>query len=126
MNGDSKGRSKLASRAVYGSFLALATAFVLSSTVQLVVSVFELGHREDRPKLSAACKEAIDGAFARAEAAAADERSTLQRACSAGPRDGEALAALFRLWEAQEAFVRREKAEIEPLRQAVRSQLFEP
>ncbi|WP_394820571.1 hypothetical protein [Pendulispora albinea] len=36
-------RQKLASRLVYGSFLGLAAAFILSSAFQLIVSVFGLG-----------------------------------------------------------------------------------
>ncbi|WP_394838874.1 hypothetical protein LVJ94_18450 [Pendulispora rubella] len=92
-------RQKLASRLVYGSFLGLATAFILSSTYQLVVGVFGLGSEPlpgSAPPASAVEAQACSDGIALLSAAL--ERSF---AHSVGPdgasaRTEEAVVAAFR------------------------------
>jgi len=93
-------RQKLASRAVYGSFLGFATAFILASTYNLVVGVFGLGIEPlvgtpPPEKASVETRACADGI---AQLSNALERSF---AHSVGPdgasaRTEEALVATFR------------------------------
>src|SRR5882672_95558 len=60
---EQSGRRKLVSRAVYGSFLGLATAFILSSTAQLIIGVFGAGvgslPAEGATQTGSACAQGI-------------------------------------------------------------------
>lgn len=160
-------RQRVASRLVYGSFLGLATAFILSSTFQLVVGVFGVGSEPlaaadpspagpdglNTPSTPStqACADgiarlsaALDRNLARAvvpegesvrteEAALAafrkgldpewTEEAAIQQSCVNEPRGEDAFAALLRLKLAQEGLVRRQMAEIDPLRRNVQAYL---
>ncbi|WP_394849345.1 hypothetical protein LZC95_18100 [Pendulispora brunnea] len=92
-------RQKLASRLVYGSFLGLATAFILSSTYQLMIGVFGMGIEplpsSGRPEAAVEGQACADGI---AQLSAALERGF---AHSVGPdgasaRTEEAVVAGFR------------------------------
>ncbi|MBX3185441.1 MAG: hypothetical protein KF819_00440 [Labilithrix sp.] len=138
-------------RAVYAVFVALAAAFIVSSTVQIARAVFG-GSAADRraegsaPALPAACAsglETLTTAVDRAVAAAAsaadpadaerryrsarspewdeDRRKALEAPCAADPRGAEAVAAVARLDRAAEGAVRRQSGDLGPVRRAALS-----
>lgn len=142
---------RLARRIVFGSFLLLSTAFVVSSAWQLIRGIYAPGSPiapvgASAPSTAAACADgvaklttALDRAFAAAttkddEAAALktlsetmqpewSEQAAVEATCAQEARGQDAYAALLRLRMAEEVFVRRQIAEIAPVRRDVRAYL---
>ncbi|MBS2016129.1 MAG: hypothetical protein JST00_24825 [Deltaproteobacteria bacterium] len=140
---------KLVSRIVYASFLAVAGAFIVSSTVQIAVAVFQDGGERGAmtgpavpPACAAGVRElatAVDRASAAASAArdAAEatrqyraarspewddpRRNELLSACQGDPRGVEAAAAVARLDRAAEGAAGREGEALGSVRRAVDS-----
>lgn len=138
-----------ANRILLAVFLSLATAFILSSTYQLVRGVYaapEATAASDLAgrKSTAACREgltrlvdALDRSYGAAtalqgEAEAVprfraglqpewDERAGVESACANARGGPEAFATLLRLREGQEKLLRRQGAEIAPLRRSVQA-----
>jgi hypothetical protein len=141
---------RLARRLVYGSFLLLATAFVVSSAWQLIAGIYAPAPvviaPAGAPAEARACSDGIarlSSALERGFVAAStkeDEASALrtladgmqpewadqpavEQACATQPRGQDAYAALLRLKLAEEGFVRRQIVEIAPVRRDVRAYL---
>lgn len=138
MSGERTGRRSLSSRVVYGSFLGLATAFIVSSTYQIIVALFGLQVAPlASPANDSACAAAIErlvgaldrasraahgedeAAFASALAPEWDAQADTERICRAEPRGTDAYGALLRLRRAEEGSIRRQSVEIAPLRRDV-------
>jgi len=150
-------RRRRGRRIVIGSFLSVATLFILSSAFQITRGVFGGGPEEvpaaSGAGLSPSCRDglfrlhtALDRAFPRASAALvaapapdgsgeeavtrafadallpewADEQR-VRSACTEGGGTAaeEALAAVLRLKKAEETSLRRQAAELAPLRRRV-------
>lgn len=128
-------------RAVYGVFIAFATVFIVTSTVQVALAVF--GEKAEAPKVTDRCGAhiaaliaAIDGAID-AAASAPDAEEGKKRylasrtshdgaapksSCSEDPHGAEALAAVARYDRAAETFAARRGSELNPVR--LRAQSF--
>jgi hypothetical protein len=141
---------RLARRLVFGSFLLLATAFVVSSAWQLIAGIYAPGPvviaPAGAPEEARACSDGIarlSTALERGFVAASTkddevsalrtlaegmqpewtEQAAVEKACAAQPRGQDAFAALLRLKLAEEGFVRRQIVEIAPVRRDVRAYL---
>ena len=147
---EARRRGKRLTTAVYGAF---AIAFVVLSTYQIAVGVFGVGaaplegaHEAAR---SPGARECIDGvralaaaldramaqasvspddasagaAFRAALAPEWDRERAIERRCADDPRTTDAFAALRRLRLAEEASVRRQGADLGPLRRELATYL---
>ena len=127
-------------RVVYGLFVAVVGAFVVSNVWQVARTLFG-GGTDNYPKVAAACGAAIEqeiAAIERARAAAvhatdaddakaryatARKGDTIDVAgiCSGDPSGIDAVAAVQRLDRAAESHAARDASEIGPVRQGARS-----
>lgn len=134
---------------VYGVFVVLAGAFIVSSTVQIALAVFEepAADATSAPQgLSPACASGLKeltAAVDRGVAAASNGRDSatatkryrearspewddarqkeLVRPCEGDPRGAQAVAAVSRLDRAAEGAISRQNAELGPVRRTVDS-----
>lgn len=130
-------------RVVYGTFVVIVAAFVVSNVWQVAVTIF--GDRDSRtnyPKVGEACGNAIQAEMAsiekaRVAAAATKDGQTAsstyasarkdgggsdaKAACASDPNGTDALAALERLDRAAESHAVRDASEIGPMRNSARS-----
>jgi hypothetical protein len=141
-------RSTPATRAVYAVFVALAAAFIVSSTVQIAQEVFaEPGPSGDAPgavapacaaglrTLASAVDRGLAAAGAASDAADAERRyraarspewdparqQELVRPCEGDAHGVAAIAAMARLDRAAEGAVQRRSDELGPVRRAALS-----
>jgi hypothetical protein len=151
--GDTTPRARrLARRIVFGSFLLLATTFIVSSAWQLIAGIYApapapvitdgAGVRDEAracgdgiAKLSSALERGFLAASTKDDEASAlrtlaeamqpewAQRAAVEDACATQPRGQDAFAALLRLKLAEEGFVRRQIVEIAPVRRDVRAYL---
>jgi hypothetical protein len=137
---------KRVTRVVYGAFVALAAAFIVSSVWQIAAQLFGFGaaSRPEAPRASAACATglrelaaAVDRGSAAAQGAGSadeaeqrykdavaktwSEKDQLLRPCQDDPAGPEAMAALARLDRAAEGAARRQAGELGPVRREVES-----
>lgn len=134
-------RKQVVSRAVYGVFVVIVGAFIISNIWQVARVTFGEQSGASIPKVEAACGAAIekeiaaidraretasaehDGEAARATYAAArkKESSDAKTACANDPHGVDALAAVGRLDRSAESHAVRDASEIGPMRQTARS-----
>lgn len=134
---------KTVTRLVYAAFLALASAFIVSSTAQVAWALFATPAAAG-PPTGEACAvavrdlaQAVDRAlvagtgarepaeaerrYAEARRPEWDRREDALRACAGDPAGLDAVAALARLDRAAAEAVRRQSAELAPVRREVDS-----
>ena len=136
-------RKKRLTRVVYGAYVVLVTAFVVSSISQVASALFgapkTAAAAEASPKVGPACAklleehvEAIDRArlaasgepdddaararYAKERAAPPDRDTELERVCSADPHGKGALASLARFDRAAQSHAFRTASELSPVR----------
>lgn len=130
-------------RAVYGVFIAFASVFIVTTTVQVAGAVF--GDKAEPPKVTERCgahiaalvagiDAAIDAAAGAPDAEEAKKRYLASRhaasakasgtapSCNQDPHAPEALAAVARYDRAAETFAARKGSELNPVR--LRAQSF--
>lgn len=139
-----KPRSRTATRLVYGAFVVIVAAFVVSNVWQVARQVFVDPAAADAPVVGPACGALLaeeDASIRAAEEAALrakdDEEARRaydaartasraraperERACAGDPQGALALAAFARLDRAAQAHVARRGAELSPVRLAAQS-----
>jgi hypothetical protein len=134
-------RKQVVSRIVYGVFVVVVGAFIISNIWQVARVTFGNQTGTEFPKVEAACGAAIEReilAIDRARVTASSERdadsarstyaaarktdsSDPSAACSSDPNGVDALAALGRLDRSAESHAVRDASEIGPMRQSARS-----
>lgn len=135
-------------RLVYGVYVVVVAAFVVSNIVQVARAVFGTGSASatpapatalkadcerllklqateiDRARVLATEEQSADAArttYATARKKGREQAAELDRACAGDPRGLDALAALARLDRAAEAHAVRTAAELSPVRLAAHS-----
>ncbi|MBX3207860.1 MAG: hypothetical protein KF764_22635 [Labilithrix sp.] len=141
-------RKKRVTRVVYGVYVVVVAAFVVSNIAQVARAVFgepesETAAGEPRfPKVGPACAERVEAelvAIEKAREAASSEKSAeaargryeserraartpaLEQACSGDPHGADALASLARFERAAESHALRTATELRPVRLAAQS-----
>ncbi len=137
---------KRVTRVVYGAFVALAAAFIVSSVWQIASQLFGFGPamRPDAPRVGAPCAAAIQQdllaidlalseptmvlggdeavkVYERAKQRGWQDHDKLTQCCAGDPAAAEAIAAVIRLDKAAESAVRRRAGELGPVRREVDS-----
>lgn len=136
--------SKRLTRAVYGAFIALTAAFVVSSVAQVARTLFGGAAGGAPPPIGTDCAQGVRGlalAVEQARAAAAsapnlieaerryeatkrpawERHEAVARACQADPAGPDALSAVVRLDRATQGALRREASQLAPVRREVDS-----